>query len=251
MATPEEVRLYETLTLDTAPTLSEEVIDGWRLRASGTDTRRSNSATFLDTSVANENHDATIDAIERWFAAHDQPAVFRLNRELVPQSFEKALTARGYGHAIDCLFMTKQVDAPAVAVLPEGSTFEVVTLDVGMTLLHELKSMDAAKGALEIQRQRQWLGRQRFYFLKIDGVVAAMGLGRIEAGYLGIFSMHTVRAFRGRGLAANMLNELCRWGRTEGVQTAFLQVELDNKVAVSVYEKAGFVPAYSYWHRLK
>ncbi|MFN6169106.1 MAG: hypothetical protein ACK46J_03580, partial [Burkholderiales bacterium] len=41
------IRLYETLTLNTAPTLHEHEIDGWRVRASGTDTRRSNSATCL------------------------------------------------------------------------------------------------------------------------------------------------------------------------------------------------------------
>jgi hypothetical protein len=56
-------------------------------------------------------------------------------------------------------------------------------------------------------------------------------------------------------------------GREEGVKIAFLQLERDSDVAVSVNEKAGFVPAYCshvltlliilarpshwYWHCLK
>ncbi len=252
--TDDEVRLYERLTLDTAPTLNEEQLAGWRLRASGTDTRRSNSATFLGDRVdgtADLPSDKLIDDIEHWFDLHGQPAVFRLNDRLPAPEFETALSARGYQHAIDCLFMTRPVAEAGSRPPPHGASLDVVPLEVGLARLHQLKGMNAAKAAIEIERQHRWIGRQRFMLLKVDGEVAATGLGRIESGYLGIFNMQTASAFRGRGYATTLLDAICRWGGSEGVTTAFLQVERENTTALSVYEKAGFVPAYSYWHRLK
>jgi GNAT superfamily N-acetyltransferase len=87
--------------------------------------------------------------------------------------------------------------------------------------------------------------------LKADGEPAALGLGRIEQSHLGIFSMHTAAKYRGQGFATALLNALAQWGADEGAHTSFLQAEADNVVAVSAYEKAGFVAAYSYWHRIK
>jgi RimJ/RimL family protein N-acetyltransferase len=118
-------------------------------------------------------------------------------------------------------------------------------------LLHTLKKMDADKASTELARQQLWQGRQRFLMLQVDGVLAAIGLGRIEMGHLGIFSMHTVDVFRGRGYAQLVVEALCAWGAAVGAHTAFLQVEADNAPALSLYKRAGFVPAYSYWHRLK
>jgi RimJ/RimL family protein N-acetyltransferase len=246
----ETVRLYETLTLNTAPTLHEGEIDGWRVRASGTDTRRSNSATCLDPTRAFAN-DSTIDAIEAWFSAKQQAAVFRLTKALSPNGMDQRLAERGYEYAIDCHFMTRPIAGPGAAALPKPLRMSEVSLVEGTTLLHDLKKMDAAKAVTELARQQLWHGSQRFLTLHVDGALAAIGLGRIELGHMGIFSMHTVDAYRGRGYAQLVIDALCGWGAAAGAHTAFLQVEADNKPAKALYKRAGFVPAYSYWHRIK
>jgi predicted GNAT family acetyltransferase len=241
------VRRYEILTLNTAPALTEHTINGWRLRASGTDTRRSNSATCLD--HVDAPHYETIDAIEAWFASHRQERVFRMTDLLTPPGMDTALAERGYQYAIDCHFMTRPIAAikSTVSTVP----FKEISLEAGTTLLHELKSMDPAKAQIELARQQLWQGKQRFLMLEIDDEPAAIGLGRIEDEHVGIFSMHTAAKFRGQGFAGALLDQLSRWGADEGAHTSFLQVEADNSVAMAVYEKAGFVPAYSYWHRIK
>jgi GNAT superfamily N-acetyltransferase len=246
----ETVRLYETLTLNTAPTLHEGEIDGWRVRASGTDTRRSNSATCLDPTRAFAN-DSTIDAIEAWFSAHQQRSVFRLTKALSPPGMDQRLAERGCEYAIDCHFMTRSLAHPGSSALPEAIRISEVSLVEGTTLLHDLKKMDAAKAVTELARQQLWHGSQRFLTLHVDGALAAIGLGRIELGHMGIFSMHTVDAYRGRGYAQLVIDALCGWGAAAGAHTEFLQVEADNKPAKALYKRAGFVPAYSYWHRIK
>jgi GNAT superfamily N-acetyltransferase len=252
--TVDTIRLYETLTLNTAPTLHEDEIDGWRVRASGTDTRRSNSATFLHPTASaalGGTVDATIDAVEAWFAAKQQAAVFRLTKALSPPGMDARLAERGYQYAFDCHFMTRPLVGYGSAALPEALRIREVSLVEGTSLLHTLKKMDADKASTELARQQLWQGRQRFLMLQVDGVLAAIGLGRIEMGHLGIFSMHTVDVFRGRGYAQLVVEALCAWGAAVGAHTAFLQVEADNAPALSLYKRAGFVPAYSYWHRLK
>jgi len=248
------IRLYETLTLNTAPTLHEHEIDGWRVRASGTDTRRSNSATCLHPTASaalGGTVDATIDAVEAWFAAKQQAAVFRLTKALSPPGMDQRLAERGYHYAINCHFMTRSLAHPGALALPKELHISEVSFPEGTQLLHGLKKMDAAKASTELVRQQLWQGRQRFLMLQVDGVLAAIGLGRIEMGHLGIFSMHTVDVFRGRGYAQLVVEALCAWGAAAGAHTAFLQVEADNAPAMSLYKRAGFVPAYSYWHRLK
>jgi N-acetylglutamate synthase len=244
------IRLYETLTLNTAPTLHEGEIDGWRVRASGTDTRRSNSATCLHP-TSSTSFDATIDAVEAWFAAKQQAAVFRLTKALSPPGMDRRLAERGYEYAIDCHFMTRSLAGRSALALPEALQISEVSLVEGTTLLHGLKKMDTDKAATELERQQLWQGEQRFLTLHVDGALAAIGLGRIETSHMGIFSMHTVEAYRGRGYAQLVIEALCLWGAEAGAHTAFLQMEADNAPAMALYKRAGFVAAYSYWHRLK
>ena len=244
------IRLYETSTLNTSPALHEQDIDGWRVRASGTDTRRSNSATCLYPTT-HTALDATIASVEAWFAAKQQGSVFRLTDALSPPGMDARLAERGYRYAINCHFMTRPLDNVVASSLPESIQIQEVSLLVGTELLHQLKQMDADKAGVEVARQQLWQGAQRFLTVRVDGVLAAIGLGRIESAHVGIFSMHTVEAFRGRGYARLIINSLCEWGSQLGAHTAFLQVEADNATAISLYEGAGFVPAYSYWHRIQ
>lgn len=243
------VRRYETLTLNTAPAMEEATIDGWRLRASGTDTRRSNSATCL--APSSDPLDTTIVAIEQWFEARKQERVFRMTHQLSPPGMDARLESMGYTRQVDCHFMTCALTTLGGIDDVDNAGIEPVSLDVGTRLLHTLKHMDPVKAGVELHRQQRWQGDQRFLMLKIGGEPAAIGLARIEDSHMGIFSMHTQAAHRGRGYARRIIAALSHWGLARGAHTAFLQVEADNPVALSVYQKAGFVPAYSYWHRIR
>ena len=47
-------------------------------------------------------------------------------------------------------------------------------------------------------------------------------------------------AFRGRGIAADMMEELLRLGGERGITAFTLEVRVSNAVAISLYEKFGF-----------
>lgn len=247
-ASVEQIRRLEQLTLSTAPALAETTIDGWRVRASATDTRRANSATCLDASSVPLA--TTIAAIEQWFDAHHQAKVFRMTAQLSTPGMDELLAARGYQRRLDTLLMTRSLrDRGDHNPSPVGE-LEVLSLEAGLALLHTLTQLEVTKAAAELRRQQRWQGAQRLLALRLNGELAAIGLGRIEDGYLGVFSMHTVLPQRGHGHASRILAALAHWGAGRGAHTAFLQVDVQNKPALALYQQAGFVAAYSYWHRI-
>ena len=106
-ASVEQIRRLEQLTLSTAPALAETTIDGWRVRASATDTHRANSATCLDASSVPLA--TTIAAIEQLFDAHHQAKVFRMTAQLSTPGMDELLAARGYQRRLDTLLMTRSL----------------------------------------------------------------------------------------------------------------------------------------------
>ena len=75
-------RRLEELTLNTSPAIHQSLYDGWLLRASGTDTRRANSATVMQLSTL--PLEEKIAYVEAWYRRHGQSAIFRLTEALAP-----------------------------------------------------------------------------------------------------------------------------------------------------------------------
>jgi GNAT superfamily N-acetyltransferase len=87
-----------------------------------------------------------------------------------------------------------------------------------------------------------------FALAAIDGVPVAVGLGVAERGWLGLFCMVTLPAYRRRGAAGAVLHALANWGQQQTISDLYLQVEVDNQPALALYGQAGFATVYHYWY---
>nr|WP_274387862.1 GNAT family N-acetyltransferase [Salsipaludibacter albus] len=81
--------------------------------------------------------------------------------------------------------------------------------------------------------------------------LVAIGRGAVvdggeHGGWLGVNAVETAPGHRRRGLASDVLAALVDWARGHGADRAFLQVDLANDVARTVYERAGFVAHHTY-----
>jgi GNAT superfamily N-acetyltransferase len=92
-------------------------------------------------------------------------------------------------------------------------------------------------------------GHAGFALLRVDGRAAAVGLGVLAPPWVGVFSMLTLPAQRGRRLGEAVLVGIARWAQGRGASRVFLQVESDNAPARRLYDRAGFVPRYAYHYR--
>lgn len=245
-------RRLEELTLNTAPAIHQAFYDGWWLRASGTDTRRANSATAMQTSTLPLAE--KIAFTEAWYRACGQPAIFRLTDALAPAELDGLLAQRGYAREVDTWVMTRDLSAdipPEEYAVPEGAKVLERSESDGLDDVHRMKAVSPALRAQDQKRQALWKGPQIFLSLKTINGVASAGMARLEGGHVGIFNMRTADHARDKGYATILVATLLAWGRARGAKTAFLQVDQANAPAIAVYRKFGFSPAYGYWHRVQ
>lgn len=245
-----DIHVLEELTLNTSPAVYQAFCDGWVLRASGTDTRRANSATCITSSGSDA--DETINRIESWYALHQQPAMFRLTQETSPSGFDAALESRGYSREVRTLVMVLDLaeDLARDIQLPAGAKILEREPEVGLSDLHELKHSTPEAEALDMARQALWRGPQVFASLKTINGLACTGMARLENEHLGVFNIRTAQRARRKGYASMLVAYLLTWGQANGATRAFLQVDSENAAAVALYRSFGFAERYTYWHRV-
>lgn len=70
-----------------------------------------------------------------------------------------------------------------------------------------------------------------------------MILVRLAADELEVLTLAVVPAVRRQGIGTGLLNAAVGWAASQGGQTAFLEVAVDNTAARALYAHAGFLPA--------
>jgi ribosomal protein S18 acetylase RimI-like enzyme len=244
----EEIALIEELAANAVPAAVSQEVDGWRLRFSSGVTRRANSvhaprhggALGLDEKIA---------GAEAFYRRRGLLCRFQLCPASRPADLDEELAARGYG-------------ATAPTFVQTGRLSGALKLAVGMGRVSEqfdeawLAAYAEGEGETDqrkIAARREMLQRvgppAGFASTTVDGRLAAVAFGVVERGWLGIFSVATGPAFRGRGLAAATLGELAAWAGGHGATRAYLQVMSTNVPALRLYEKLGFATSYRYWYR--
>src|SRR5438034_2955997 len=203
MRSPGEISAIEDIAYDVwcAPVIEE--LDGWRLRFAHGLTSRGNSV------WPNRDGELPLDEkiarAEAWYAAHGLPARFQLTKAARPAELTAALKERGYRQPDPTTFVElaelRDVEAPReadvreepedawVALWAAGRGFD--DLAVGRALLTGSPGPTA--------------------FARLGAV--AVGRGVAVGGWLGVTSMFTVPAARGRGHARPILRALVAWAR--------------------------------------
>jgi ribosomal protein S18 acetylase RimI-like enzyme len=93
------------------------------------------------------------------------------------------------------------------------------------------------------------LGERARFAMVEDGEPIAVGIGVVEEGWLGLFSLATAKHARRRGIASAIVDVLEGWAGACGACATYLQVERDNVPALAFYEPRGFRVAHSYHYR--
>jgi ribosomal protein S18 acetylase RimI-like enzyme len=246
--------------MPTVPTIEErafaawpaeevEEVDGWRLRATRGVTRRANSvwpgATHGPLTPA-----ARIARAEDFYRTRALPAIFQISPATWPPGLDGLLAARGYRR--EAPVSVQIADARGWAAR-DGAIATRLDAEPGADWLDiscRQGRFAAVEGVYRALLTR--IGRRAVFALAtLDGQPAAVGLGVVEGGWCGVFSMHTLGAQRRKGLACAILAALGRHARERGVDRLYLQVERDNAPAAALYARFGFAELYGYHYRVR
>lgn len=244
------IALIEELAANAVPPLVWQELDGWRVRYAGGVTRRANS-------VLAARHgerlalDERIDLAEAFYRRRGAVCRFQLCPASAPAGLEAALVARGYTTSPPTLVQT----APIGALLAQAAGRAAVaeTFDEGWLAAYAVGEGETNPAKIGARREMlQRIGPPAgFAAVAEGGRLAAVALGVVERGHLGIFSVATAPDARGRGYATLALGDLGAWAAGYGATRAYLQVYSPNAPALALYAKLGFSTLYHYWYREK
>lgn len=241
-----QIRQLEDLGQRAWPASRVDESKGWRLSFDAGVTRRANSILPLGWNE-DESLDGALERCEARYRALGLTPRFKLTAAARPRGLARRLEDRGYREEGQSRVLTA---ATRVLRRPNRTAeVQVVTADkisetwCSAALPYPAESIDyqARRGIVE-----RIAAVKVFVLAHIDGMPAGAALAVAEASWTCITSVHTLAAFRRRGVAQALLDRLFDWAEAQGAGNLYIQVESDNRPAFELYRRLGFEPAYSY-----
>jgi ribosomal protein S18 acetylase RimI-like enzyme len=245
------VQLIERLAPRAWPAETSVDLDGWSLRRTpGEPTRRANSA-LPNAHDGAMDVETKIDAVEVFYAGTEVPPRFQITPLAAPRGLDQILDRRGYLIDAPTLVMTADV-AEAVKRRPHTDPFTIVLCDsVDDDWLATLYGGQASVAAdvTRIKILERIEPATIYARVSLSGRSAAVGLGVLEAGWVGIYCVATASDMRRRGAATAVMAALLRSAAEHGAEAAYLGVLEENVAARALYERLRFRALYRYHYR--
>jgi len=230
------------------PAKEIERYQGWIIHWHDAVTWRANSVLPIGELSDTLTEDA-IDYVINYYKERNTPAAFKITEESNPEDLDETLEEMGFQIRMITHVQTMSISELTCLDPRVGVDLLRVTDESIDSLIHRSKRSEFA---LEVRREiiHRIEGEKKIARVMIDGQIAGVGLGVVEEDMLGIFSIRTLPEYERRGVAWSLSCALAMWGEENGANTAFLQVEAENKPALALYSTMGFETEYTYWYRI-
>lgn len=249
---PLDVGSLERATVGACAVAEECTVDGWLLRFSPGKAKRARSVQALDAGA--RTLDVKLADVVARYRAAGLPPLVRITPSSAPASLDEALAARGWRRFDESLVMARAMPGA------------VATDSTAAPSAERIAEVDGAAHAA-------WVGAQRGSGAgEIAGHVARLAFspvayralhlvddsGHTIAGgqvavdredHAGLYDIHVDRAHRRAGHARMLCAALLARAAAGGARVAYLQVDLANAAAITLYNSLGFAEAYRYHYR--
>jgi N-acetylglutamate synthase len=230
------------------PSVETLLMDGWVIRLANGYTSRANSASPVVSGVGMSA--ALLGEIERIYASAGLRPAVRVTPVCDP-AVEDMLLSRGYRvkdrSRIMLLDLAGYRDrAPDQRVTIERTPTARWINGVCAHQAPEKRNADHLRQI--VSRIRVPAG---FATVSVDGSDVGFAMCAVDRGYAEIGSVIVADSHRGRGLGRATTDALLSLAVSEGAHHAFLQVDATNAVAISLYNRQGFVDVGGYLNMVR
>ena len=254
MNTDKKIQILEELTANAWSPEISQVLDGWHMGYSRGVTWRANSV-FPIGDYGRYTLKEKLSFVEDFYKRFKHYPTFKLTKASQPSELEAELVKRGYVSSdlteVRISNANETMDN-TISVLPCPARIETNLTDEWFDFY--VRSSGYSEIGIEVRHGvLERIGSVKgFAMVEIEAELAAVGLGIIERGWLGIYCMATTTDQRRLGGATQVLNSLAEWGLSQGSEKMYLQVEADNDPAKRLYTRAGFefLHSYQYWKKI-
>ena len=218
--------------------------DGWLLRYGDGFSRRINSVAATESST--RPLDEKLDRCRRWYAERGLPLLFRIT-PAVEAGLEDGLDERGFAAEGRTIVVAQSVvptgAQPSEVRIGESPSGRWIAAEL------ELAGVDPVQAAGRLAVMKRLPDPAGFALLRSGDTPVAAGVGVVIGGWLGVFEVVVGADRRRRGHGRVLMEALHTWGAERGAQRSFLQVVVENRAAIGLYEGLGYEEAYRYWYR--
>ncbi len=191
----------------------EQSLDGWRLRYNQGVNRRCNSVwpNQLGDKLKLEER---LELVEEFYRRWEVRPRFQICPAAQRENLVEILAARGFTDDAYTSVQTAHIETI------NSSTFQNLDYQIEIAngfnqpwfdLYSEVEGLDQHVSAMRRGTLVRISPRTGFALLRVDGESAAVGLGVLERGWVGVFCMATHTRFRRQAAASSILNSLARW----------------------------------------
>lgn len=252
---------FEQLSFNACPSQKTIFYDGWVIRLSDGVSKRANSVNPIFPPVITEFQSTSVEQkiqfCEKVYQAHNLPTVYKLSQHTYPTHLDSLLAEYGYQFvgltSVQTLSLNNFDERFVIAKKIQNVEIDIQTdcneLWLSDFLTFNGYSADKRQGFFNILHSIAL--PTAFVTLTIDEQRIGCGLGVIEDGFMGLFDLAIDQSYRGKGYGRQLVYHLVSYAKENNCHTAYLQVILDNHIALNLYHSIGFKEQYQYWYRVK
>jgi ribosomal protein S18 acetylase RimI-like enzyme len=248
MVSRKDITELEYLASRCWPAREIERYRGWIIHFNDGVTWRANSVLPIG-SIGDIELEEAIEYVISFYNEREEPTAFKITEASEPNDIDETLADMGFEKRMVTYVQTMKIDelsciypkVPVDIIKANDDSIKTLVFESGF----DETTIEARKGIINRIEGEKGIAR-----VMIDGRIAGVGLGVVQEDWLGLFSIRTLPEYQRRGVAWSASCALGMWGEDLGAKRAFLQVEVKNTPALSLYESMGFEIMYKYWYRI-
>lgn len=226
------------------PALETIGIDGWLARASSGGSVRANTVSALDYTGA--DLDRSLAMVAAFYRVRNARPRFTVTDVSAPAGLDAALAERGWRRDGDHVTMARAIGAmPSVA----GIEVQLHAEPTPAWYAVYLEGLSADRRAVAPQLVERVPAPRMLFSGRQDGRVIASGLSVLDGRVASVQCMATLPAARRTGAARAVLAAIEAYARAGGAERLYLQTDLANSAAMTLYASVGFEIAGRYHTR--